>query len=136
MTKWFHSGRRRDCCVLVYEAGELRAQSLKSRLESHYDERIDPQSFYATLSALVEAGYLTRRAEGLADVYTLTDAGEVALLDHYEWISERVAAGNERIDEGGNDADGIVGNDDDATDAGVDDANRITGVDDSRDDAE
>ncbi|RAW46639.1 PadR family transcriptional regulator [Halorubrum sp. 48-1-W] len=94
MTKWFHSGRRRDCCVLVYAAGELRAQSLKSRLETHYDERIDPQSFYATLSALVEAGYLTRRPEGLADVYALTDAGESALLDHYEWFSDHVDGGN------------------------------------------
>jgi DNA-binding PadR family transcriptional regulator len=99
MTKWFHSGRRRDCCVLIYEAGELRAQSLKSRLESHYDERIDPQSFYATLTALVEAGYLTRRAQGLADVYALTEAGETALLDHHEWLSERIEAGNARLDD-------------------------------------
>jgi DNA-binding PadR family transcriptional regulator len=99
MTKWFHSGRRRDCCALIYEAGELRAQSLKSRLETHYDERIDPQSFYATLAALVEAGYLARRVEGLADVYALTDAGETALLDHYEWLSERVGAGNARSDD-------------------------------------
>ncbi|SMO84439.1 PadR family transcriptional regulator [Halorubrum cibi] len=98
MTKWFHSGRRRDCCALIYEAGELRAQSLKSRLETHYDERLDPQSFYATLTAMVEAGYLARRAEGLGDVYTLTDAGEAALLDHYEWLSERVEAGTVRLD--------------------------------------
>ncbi|MFC5279756.1 PadR family transcriptional regulator [Halorubrum rubrum] len=99
MTKWFHSGRRRDCCVLVYEAGELRAQSLKSRLETHYDERIDPQSFYGTLTAMVEAGYLTRRPQGLADVYALTDAGETALLDHYEWLSDRVETGNDRLDD-------------------------------------
>jgi len=52
MTKWLHSGRRRDLCALLYDAGELRAQSLKSRLESHYDERIDPRSFYATLTSL------------------------------------------------------------------------------------
>jgi len=90
MTKWFHSGRRRDLCALLYEAGELRAQSLKSRLESHYDERIDPGSFYATLRSLIESGFLDRRTEGIADVYTLTDAGERALLDHYAWLSERV----------------------------------------------
>ncbi|WP_281194464.1 PadR family transcriptional regulator [Halorubrum sp. F4] len=99
MTKWFHSGRRRDCCVLVYAAGELRAQSLKSRLETHYDERIDPQSFYATLTALVESGYLTRRPERLADVYALTDAGEAALLDHYEWIADHVDGGRARTDD-------------------------------------
>ncbi len=96
MTKWFHSGRRRDCCALLYDAGELRAQSLKNRLETHYDQRIDPQSFYATLSALVEAGYLTRRTEGIADVYALTDAGTDALRAHYDWLSARVAGGRNR----------------------------------------
>jgi DNA-binding PadR family transcriptional regulator len=90
MTKWFHSGRRRDLCALLYDAGELRAQSLKNRLESHYDERIDPGSFYATLRSLVESGFLDRRTEGIADVYALTGAGERALLDHYAWLSERV----------------------------------------------
>lgn len=90
MAKWLHSGRRRDLCALVYDAGELRAQSIKSRLESHYEERIDPQSFYATLTALVEDGFLTRRVEGLGDVYALTDAGVAALEAHYEWLSARV----------------------------------------------
>ncbi|ELZ45946.1 transcriptional regulator, PadR-like family protein [Halorubrum californiense DSM 19288] len=100
MTKWFHSGRRRDLCALLYEHGELRAQSAKSRLESHYDERIDPGSFYGTLSALVESGYLDRRTEGIADVYALTEAGETALLDHYAWLGERIESGDEG-DEGG-----------------------------------
>ncbi|WP_418281664.1 PadR family transcriptional regulator [Halorubrum sp. DTA98] len=90
MTKWLHSGRRRDVCAILYDAEELRAQSLKSRIESHYDERIDPSSFYATLSALVDAGFLDRRTRGIADAYALTDAGERALLDHYEWLSARI----------------------------------------------
>ncbi|KDS90450.1 PadR family transcriptional regulator [Halorubrum saccharovorum] len=93
MTKWLHSGRRRDLCALLYDAGELRAQSLKSRLESHYDERIEPRSFYATLTSLVESGFLDRRTEGLADVYALTEAGEEALLDHYDWLSARIEEG-------------------------------------------
>lgn len=110
MTKWFHSGRRRDCCALLYEAGELRAQTLKNRVETHYDARIDPQSFYATLSALVDSGYLVRRTEGIADVYTLTDAGEAALLDHYDWLSERVDGGRVgEADTGGTDSDGDGG---------------------------
>ena len=87
MTKWLHSGRRRDLCAILYDAGELRAQPLKNRLESHYDERIDPGSFYATLNSLVEAGFLDRRTVGISDVYALTDAGERALRDHYEWLS-------------------------------------------------
>ncbi len=90
MTKWLHSGRRRDLCAVLYASGELRAQSLKNRLESHYDERIDPGSFYATLNSLVESGFLERRTEGIADVYSLTDAGERALRDHYEWLTEQV----------------------------------------------
>jgi len=98
MTKWLHSGRRRDLCALLYDAGELRAQSLKSRLESHYDQRIDPSSFYATLTSLVESGFLDRRTEGLADVYALTDAGEGALLDHYAWLSERIGAAADEDD--------------------------------------
>ena len=97
MTKWFHSGRRRDCCALLYEAGELRAQSLKTRLETHYDDRIDPQSFYYTLTTLVESGYLVRRTEGIADVYALIDAGEAALREHYDWLAERIEAGSDRV---------------------------------------
>ena len=104
MTKWFHSGRRRDLCALLYEHGELRAQSLKSRLESHYDERIDPGSFYGTLSALVDAGHLDRRTEGIADVYALTDAGEAALLDHYAWLGGRIEGGGG--DRRGSESDG------------------------------
>jgi DNA-binding PadR family transcriptional regulator len=104
MAKWFHSGRRRDLCALLYDAGELRAQSLKNRLESHYDERIDPGSFYGTLRSLVESGFLARRTEGIADVYSLTDAGERAVRDHYEWLSERV--GEPRTAEGGATAEG------------------------------
>ena len=95
MAKWFHSGRRRDCCAVVYAAGELRAQSIKSRIEQHYDERIDPQSFYATLSSLVESGYLTRRQKGLADVYTLSSAGETALLEHHAWLAAQIDAHRE-----------------------------------------
>ena len=101
MTTWFHSGRRRDLCALLYDRGELRAQSLKSRLESHYDERIDPGSFYGTLSALVESGYLDRRTEGIADVYALTDAGETALLDHYAWLGDRIEGGGDSERTGG-----------------------------------
>ncbi|PAU83310.1 PadR family transcriptional regulator [Halorubrum salipaludis] len=121
MTKWLHSGRRRDLCALLYEAGELRAQSLKSRLESHYDERIDPGSFYATLTSLVESGFLDRRTEGIADVYALTDAGERALLDHYDWLSAKVGDGDGEGD-GDTVGDGISDDDsDDDSDDGAGD---------------
>ena len=84
--KWLQSGRRRDICVLLAAEGELRSQQVKSRLESHYDERIEPKSFYGTLSALVEAGFVETRTEGIYDVYALTQAGERRLRDHYAWL--------------------------------------------------
>lgn len=89
MTKWLQSGRRRDVCfLLAAEEGELRGQQLKSRLESHYDDRLEPKSFYGSLSALEDAGFVEKRTEGLYDVYALTDAGERRVREHYEWVLE------------------------------------------------
>ncbi|SEW00505.1 PadR family transcriptional regulator [Natrinema salifodinae] len=90
MTKWLRSGRRRDICFLLAAAedGELRGQRLKSRLESHYDDRLEPKSFYGSLSALVEAGFVEKRTEGIYDVYALTDAGERRVREHYEWVRD------------------------------------------------
>lgn len=94
MSKWLQSGRRRDMCVLLAAAedGELRGQQLKSRLESHYDERLDPKSFYGSLSALVDAGFVEERTAGIHDVYRLTDEGERRVWDHYEWLRECLAS--------------------------------------------
>ncbi|MHB9285577.1 PadR family transcriptional regulator [Halobacteriales archaeon Cl-PHB] len=90
MPKFLHSGRRRD--VLAVLAGErLQAQALKSRLESHYDERLDPKSFYAGLDALSDAGFVDQETEGIHDVYVLTDAGEARLRDHYDWLTDQLA---------------------------------------------
>ena len=88
MSKWLRSGRRRDICVLLAAAddGELRGQQLKSRLESHYDDRLEPKSFYGSLSALVDAGFVEKRTEGLHDVYALTDAGERRTQEHAGWV--------------------------------------------------
>jgi DNA-binding PadR family transcriptional regulator len=89
VTKFLQSGRRRDICALL--AGDpLQAQALKSRLESHYDERLEPRSFYGALDSLTEAGFLETRTEGIHDVYTLTEAGERRLRDHYEWLGEQL----------------------------------------------
>jgi len=87
--KWIQSGRRRDLCYLLYEEGPLQAQALKSRLESHYDERIDPKSFYGALDALVETGHLELRESGIHDEYALTDAGRELLEEHVTWVRER-----------------------------------------------
>lgn len=84
--QWLQSGRRRDLCVVLASAGELRGQQLKSQLESRYETRLEPRSFYDSLSALVEAGLVEKRTEGVHDVYVLTDDGEKRLREHYEWV--------------------------------------------------
>ncbi|AFZ71925.1 PadR family transcriptional regulator [Natronobacterium gregoryi] len=91
MSKWLQSGRRRDVCFLLAAEGEdgaLRGQELKSRLESHYDERLEPKSFYGSLSALVDAGFVEKRTAGLHDVYALTEAGRRRVSEHYAWIND------------------------------------------------
>ncbi len=89
MTRFLPSGRRRDICVLL--AGEsMQAQALKSRLEDHYDERIDPESFYGALDTLERGGFVETRTEGIHDVYALTDAGRDRLDDHLDWILDQV----------------------------------------------
>jgi DNA-binding PadR family transcriptional regulator len=89
MARFLQSGRRRDICVLL--ADEPRqAQALKSRLESEYDVRIDPKSFYGALDALEDAGFVEARTEGIHDVYALTEAGERRLQEHVAWMLEHV----------------------------------------------
>ncbi|WP_128225655.1 PadR family transcriptional regulator [Halobacteriaceae archaeon SHR40] len=89
MSKFLQSGRRRDICAIL--AGEsLQAQALKSRLESHYDTRIEPKSFYGALDALESAGFVETETEGIHDVYQLTEAGEHRLREHIDWLLETV----------------------------------------------
>lgn len=89
MAKFLQSGRRRDICVLL-AAEPLQAQALKSRLESHYDTRIEPKSFYGALDALESAGFLETHADGIHDEYALTAAGRSRLQDHLDWMQSQV----------------------------------------------
>ena len=93
MAKWLQSGRRRDCCYILYDEGPLHGQALKSRLESHYDERVEPNSFYGALDSLVEGGHLELRESGIHDEYALTDAGRSMLEAHVEWVRDRTGDG-------------------------------------------
>jgi DNA-binding PadR family transcriptional regulator len=90
MAKWLQSGRRRDLCIVLYDGGPLHGQALKSRLESHYDERIDPKSFYGALDALVETGHLEMQESGIHDEYRLTEPGREMVRDQFEWMRERI----------------------------------------------
>ncbi|WP_299270213.1 PadR family transcriptional regulator [Halorientalis sp.] len=90
--RWLQSGTRRDICVLLSgaEDAELPAQTLKTRLERHYDGRIEPRQFYGAIEELERKGFLESRTEELSDVYALTDAGERRLRDHYDWLQEQL----------------------------------------------
>jgi DNA-binding PadR family transcriptional regulator len=90
MTKWLQSGRRRDLCVLLYDAGQLRRQKLKTRLENHYDTHIDARSFYGAMESLAEKGFVEKRTDGIHDAYALTDAGKERVEDHFEWMRRKV----------------------------------------------
>jgi DNA-binding PadR family transcriptional regulator len=93
MSQWLQSGRRRDICTLLYDAGTVRGQQLKADLEATYDTRIDPSAFYGSLDALVDRGLVARRTDGIHDVYRLTEAGIDGVESHKAWLSDRLAGG-------------------------------------------
>jgi len=99
MARYLESGMRRDCCAILHEGDELRSQELKRRLETHYDTRLDARQFRERLDALVSAGHVEERVDGIHEVYTLTDAGERALLAHVEWLTGRVTGDGETSDD-------------------------------------
>ena len=90
MTRFLQSGRRRDICTLLYGEGPLRGQSLKTRLEAHYDTHIDSKSFYGALSSLEDKGFVEQRIEGIHDAYALTEAGERRVESHFEWMEAKM----------------------------------------------
>ncbi|WP_135826004.1 PadR family transcriptional regulator [Halorussus ruber] len=98
MTRWLQSGRRRDICTLLYGEGPLRGQSLKTRLEDHYDTHIDSKSFYGALSSLEDKGFVEQRTEGIHDAYALTEAGERRVEEHFEWTKEKMASSSDADD--------------------------------------
>ncbi|WP_255150542.1 PadR family transcriptional regulator [Halorarius halobius] len=89
MSKWLASGTRRDICILLY-GEEMPAQKLKSALQDRYDRRIDPEQFRAALRALEDTGHVEKRVDGLADVFSLSEAGRRGVERQYEWFEQRV----------------------------------------------
>ena len=90
MSRWLASGIRRDICILLYQHESPTGQSLKRSLETHYESSLSPTEFYGAVTALVEQGFVDRRPDGVHDAYTLTPAGETALLEHVTWVSELI----------------------------------------------
>jgi DNA-binding PadR family transcriptional regulator len=96
--RWLQSGLRRDICVIVVGLDEPTGQQAKAALERHYDDRVRPKTFHGALDALVKDGFLSRRQDGLADRYSLTDAGDRRLRSHHEWVASNLAPGDEEGD--------------------------------------
>jgi DNA-binding PadR family transcriptional regulator len=105
--RWLQSGLRRDICVVVAELDDPTGQQAKAALERRYDDRITPKTFHGALAALVDRGFLSRRQDGLADRYTLTEAGERGLRAQYEWLASVLEDGDDA-----DDVDGHSGGDD------------------------
>lgn len=90
MGKWLQSGLRRDVCALVAARDDPTGQTLKTAIQRRYDQRIRPKTFRGALDELVRLGYLEREVDGVHDRYALTDEGEQALYEHYEWLREQL----------------------------------------------
>ncbi|WP_372909880.1 PadR family transcriptional regulator [Salinigranum sp.] len=105
--RWLQSGLRRDICVIVAGLDDPTGQQAKAALERHYDDRIRPKTFHGALEALVTDGFLSRRQDGLADRYALTDAGEQHLRAHHEWVGANLPS--DGVGEGGGDGAGSDG---------------------------
>jgi len=101
MSRWLQSGLRRDLCTVIHALDGPTGQQVKTTVEDHYDDRLEPRTVHGALAELETAGYVTTRTEGLHDRYALTDAGEAALHDHYEWLRESIGErDDETADEG------------------------------------
>jgi len=90
MSRWLASGLRRDLCIALADAEEPTGQELKTSLEAHYDDRLSPREFRGALDALVDAGHVAERTDGIHDRYDLTDAGRRGLEAHAEWVGTAV----------------------------------------------
>jgi len=89
MTKYVQSGMRRDVLALL-AAEPRRGQQLKIALEAHYDEHVEPKTFYGALDALADGGHVHVETEGVHDVYELTAGGRQLLEEHVRWLAETV----------------------------------------------
>jgi DNA-binding PadR family transcriptional regulator len=90
--RWLQSGLRRDICIVVAGLDAPTGQQAKAALERRYDDRIRPKTFHGALEALVGNGFLTRTQDGLADRYSLTEAGESGLRAHHDWLASNLEA--------------------------------------------
>ena len=108
MTKYVQSGMRRDVLALL-AAEPRRGQGLKTALESHYDQHLEPRQFYGALDVLEDGGHVTVRTDGIHDEYALTPGGRRMLEEHVRWLQNTVPLDEAEDATGDVDADDATG---------------------------
>lgn len=91
MSGWLASGLRRDVCIVVAGLDGPSDREIKREIEERYGKNVPPKRFYGALEDLEKDGYLERDVEGIHDRFALTDAGERALREQFEWFADRMS---------------------------------------------
>jgi len=83
------TGFQRDLLYVIAGADQPSGQDVKDEIEQYYSSEINHGRLYPNLDTvvnkeLVEKGQLDRRT----NYYAITDEGEQAIKDRYEWESQ------------------------------------------------
>jgi DNA-binding PadR family transcriptional regulator len=85
------TGFQRDLLYVIAGADQPSGQDVKDQIEQYYSSEINHGRLYPNLDTvvnkeLVEKGQLDRRT----NYYAITDEGEQAIEDRYEWESQYI----------------------------------------------
>ncbi|SDD71143.1 PadR family transcriptional regulator [Natrinema hispanicum] len=85
------TGFQRDLLYVIAGADQPSGQDVKDEIEQYYSSEINHGRLYPNLDTvvnkeLVEKGQLDRRT----NYYAITDEGEQAIEDRYEWESQYI----------------------------------------------
>lgn len=91
MTVHDMTGFQRDLLFVIAGLGEPNGQEIGAELEASQDREVLHGRLYGNLDRLVEEGLIAKgERDGRTNRYTMTEAGEEAIADRYEWQSEYV----------------------------------------------
>jgi len=85
------TGFQRDLLYVIAGADQPSGQDVKDQIEQYYSSEINHGRLYPNLDTIVnkefvEKGQLDRRT----NYYAITDEGEQAIEDRYEWESQYI----------------------------------------------
>jgi DNA-binding PadR family transcriptional regulator len=85
------TGFQRDLLYVIAGADQPSGQDVKDEIEQYYSSEINHGRLYPNLDTIVnkefvEKGQLDRRT----NYYAITDEGEQAIEDRYEWESQYI----------------------------------------------